>query len=153
MRDLLRFTNPLCPNLPFGGKTIVLGGDFRQILSVIPRGGRQDIVGAAINFSYLWAHCTVLRLTQNLRLQSVGTDDLRQELSTFANWIASIGDDEAGGPNDGDVEVPIPHENLLHTNGDPSKELWKVHFLCFENNNMTLIIELVEQFWHQLLKL
>ncbi|XP_019190305.1 PREDICTED: ATP-dependent DNA helicase PIF1-like [Ipomoea nil] len=131
MRDLLRFTNSLCPNLPFGGKTVVLGGDFRQILPVIPRVGRQDIVGAAINSSYLWAHCTVLRLTQNLRLQSVGTDDERQELSTFANWIASIGDGEAGGPNDGDVEVLIPHENLLHTNGDPIQGIAESTFPMF----------------------
>ncbi|XP_019183055.1 PREDICTED: uncharacterized protein LOC109178014 [Ipomoea nil] len=131
MRDLLRFTNPLCPNLPFGGKTVVLGGDFRQILPVIPRGGRQDIVGAAINSSYLWAHCTVLKLTQNLRLQSVGTDDERQELSTFANWIASIGDGEAGGPNDGDMEVPIPHENLLHTDGDPIRGIVESTFPMF----------------------
>nr|KAJ0220126.1 hypothetical protein LSAT_V11C200058070 [Lactuca sativa] len=29
---------------PFGGKTIVFGGDFRQILPVIQRGNRSDIV-------------------------------------------------------------------------------------------------------------
>jgi hypothetical protein len=31
-------------NLPFGGKTIVFGGDFRQILPVVPKGGRADVV-------------------------------------------------------------------------------------------------------------
>ena len=36
-----------------GGKVIVLGGDFRQILPVIPRGSRSDIVHATINSSYL----------------------------------------------------------------------------------------------------
>ncbi|KAF7811768.1 ATP-dependent DNA helicase PIF1-like [Senna tora] len=57
MRDVLRFSNPLSKNLPFGGKVIVFGGDFRQILLVIPKGSRQDIVNAALNSSYLWSHC------------------------------------------------------------------------------------------------
>ncbi|GJY82215.1 putative PIF1 DNA helicase/replication protein A1-like protein [Tanacetum coccineum] len=37
----------------FGGKVVLLGGDFRQILSVITTGGRQDVVNATINASYL----------------------------------------------------------------------------------------------------
>ncbi|XP_057426606.1 uncharacterized protein LOC130720040 [Lotus japonicus] len=42
---------------PFGGKVVVLGGDFKQILSVIPKEGRQDIVSAVVNSSDLWKHC------------------------------------------------------------------------------------------------
>ena len=38
---------------PFGGMTIVLGGDFRQILPVIPTGTKADIIHATINNSYL----------------------------------------------------------------------------------------------------
>ncbi|XP_058726187.1 uncharacterized protein LOC131597510 [Vicia villosa] len=40
----------------FGDKVIVFGGDFRQILPVIPRGGRSDIIHATINSSYIWVH-------------------------------------------------------------------------------------------------
>ncbi|KAL6580753.1 hypothetical protein OROMI_006676 [Orobanche minor] len=54
---------------PFGGKIIVFGGDFRQILPVIPKGTRQDIVHATISSSPIWRHCKVLRLTKNMRLQ------------------------------------------------------------------------------------
>ncbi|XP_019197737.1 PREDICTED: uncharacterized protein LOC109191566 [Ipomoea nil] len=132
MLDLLQFTNPLNSTLPFGGKIVVLGGDFHQILPVIPKGTRQDIVGATINSSYLWAHCTVLWLTKNLRLHSVGAEDEMRELSTFANWIASIGDGQAGGPNDGHVEVPIPPENLLQTNRDPIQVIVESTFLLFQ---------------------
>ena len=57
LRDLMK-----C-NLPFGGKCIVIGGDFRQILPVIPGGDRATIVNAAINSSYLWSACTVFKLT------------------------------------------------------------------------------------------
>lgn len=33
----------------FGGKVVVFGGDFRQILPVIPRGNMSEIVHASIN--------------------------------------------------------------------------------------------------------
>ena len=39
---------------PFGGKVVVFGGDFRQILPVVPKGNRGDIVDACIGSSYLW---------------------------------------------------------------------------------------------------
>ncbi|XP_072071845.1 uncharacterized protein [Arachis hypogaea] len=41
-------------NLPFGGKVVVFGGDFRQIFSVISGGGRTEIVNASICSSYIW---------------------------------------------------------------------------------------------------
>ncbi|KAF1858689.1 hypothetical protein Lal_00044722 [Lupinus albus] len=37
----------------FGGNVVVFGGDFRQILPVVPRGCCSDIVHATINSSYL----------------------------------------------------------------------------------------------------
>ncbi|KAL5162368.1 ATP-dependent DNA helicase pif1 [Glycine soja] len=43
-------------NLAFGGKIIVFGGDFRQILPIVPKGNRSDIVHATINASYIWDH-------------------------------------------------------------------------------------------------
>lgn len=55
---------------PFGGKVVVFGGDFPQILRVIPKGNRADIVMATMNSSYLWKHCKVLELTKNMRLFS-----------------------------------------------------------------------------------
>ncbi|XP_052193902.1 uncharacterized protein LOC127802229 [Diospyros lotus] len=38
---------------PFGGITVVLGGDFRQILPVIPKGVREQIVNASLRHSVL----------------------------------------------------------------------------------------------------
>uniref|UniRef100_A0A1J3HC41 ATP-dependent DNA helicase n=1 Tax=Noccaea caerulescens TaxID=107243 RepID=A0A1J3HC41_NOCCA len=48
--------------LPFGGKTVLLGGDFRQTLPVIPQGTRADTVLASIRQSYLWDYCKVFSL-------------------------------------------------------------------------------------------
>ena len=47
---------------PFGGLTIVFGGDFQQILPVILKGSRAQVVGASIKRSILWHHITVLHL-------------------------------------------------------------------------------------------
>ena len=34
------------PPLPFGGKTVVFGGDFRQVLPVVRKGSRAQIIDA-----------------------------------------------------------------------------------------------------------
>ena len=54
LRDILRDPTSTVEDKPFGGKTIVLGGDFKQILLVIPSGSKSDILGASICNSELW---------------------------------------------------------------------------------------------------
>lgn len=41
-----------CPH-PFGGKTIVFGGDFQQTLPVILKGSQEDIVATSLLKSYI----------------------------------------------------------------------------------------------------
>ncbi len=53
---------------PFGGKTFVFGGDFHQILPVIPRASRADVVSASLHQSDIWKHMELTRLTINMRL-------------------------------------------------------------------------------------
>ena len=45
---------------PFGGKTIVFGGDFQQTLPVIPKGSQEDIVAASLPKSYIWGQIQIL---------------------------------------------------------------------------------------------
>lgn len=68
LRDIMRIIDEV--DIAFRGKVIVFGGDFRQILPVIPRGMCSNIVHATINASSLWDHCTVLTLTRNTHLQA-----------------------------------------------------------------------------------
>lgn len=76
----------------FGGKVIVFGGDFRQILPIVPRADRSDIVNASINSSYIWDSCEVLTLTKNMRLQQNPMSTNSQELKDFSEWLLKVGE-------------------------------------------------------------
>ncbi|XP_028752703.1 uncharacterized protein LOC114712351 [Neltuma alba] len=106
-------------NAPFGGKCIVIGGDFRQILPVIPKGTRATIVNASINSSYLWNHCRILKLTKNMRLTSTAIPSHKEKLEWFSNWLLHIGDGKLGESTDGVAEVEIPKELLLTNYNNP----------------------------------
>ncbi|XP_057444045.1 uncharacterized protein LOC130736220 [Lotus japonicus] len=79
LRDIMRQEDESNMDKPFGGKVVVLGGDFRQILPVIPKGGRQGIVSATVNSSDLWKYCKFLKLTKNMRLRTTGSPELATE--------------------------------------------------------------------------
>lgn len=72
------------PDVPFGGIPVVFGGDFAQILPVVPGGNRAKTVDATLQRSMVFPTCMVKRLTQNMRLQQ-GNDNL-----DFANWIRNM---------------------------------------------------------------
>jgi ATP-dependent DNA helicase PIF1 len=46
--------NPTFKFLPFGGLVVVFGGNFQQILPVVPRGTRENVVAATLNRSSIW---------------------------------------------------------------------------------------------------
>ncbi|KAH1086548.1 hypothetical protein GYH30_018184, partial [Glycine max] len=117
LRDIIKHNSK--DNKIFGGKVMVFGGDFRQILPVIPRGSGSDIVNATINSSYLWDHCQILRLTKNMRLQNNMQATDQEETATFAQWIIDIGDGIIGDENDGYATIEIPQELLITEYNDP----------------------------------
>ncbi|KAM0832093.1 hypothetical protein ACQ4PT_065114 [Festuca glaucescens] len=123
LRDILRHKNENSSKKPFGGMTVVLGGDFRQILPVLPKGKRHNIVGASIKRSYLWQHFKILKLTENMRLTSM-TDSEREkrQVKDFANWILNIGNGTTTSP-EGEECIKIPSDILLNKGSDPKKTI------------------------------
>ncbi|ONM56617.1 hypothetical protein ZEAMMB73_Zm00001d021244 [Zea mays] len=85
------------PGLPFGGKTVVFGGDFRQVLPVVRKGSRAQIVAASLRSSYLWESMCHLKLVQNMRAQSD---------PWFAEYLLRVGGGTEEANNDGDVRLP-----------------------------------------------
>lgn len=93
IRDILAVDNSTNATKPFGGKTIVLSGDFRQVLPVVQGGGRNEIVGASLLKSNLWNHVQILHLTINMQLNAPGISLQQQhELASFAQWVLDIGE-------------------------------------------------------------
>nr|GFC89472.1 hypothetical protein [Tanacetum cinerariifolium] len=105
LRDITTGTLTKSSDHVFGEKVVVFGGDFRQILPVIPNGSRQDVMHAFLNMSYLWNECTVLKLTQNMQLCVGCNPKDAEEINDFSEWILSIGEGKIGGKNDGHAEV------------------------------------------------
>ena len=52
---------------PFGGKTILLGGDFRQVLPVVPRAPPAVIIDTCLKRSPMWPLFEQHQLTRNMR--------------------------------------------------------------------------------------
>ncbi|KAL6648338.1 hypothetical protein ACP70R_012562 [Stipagrostis hirtigluma subsp. patula] len=102
MRDILDR-----PHAPFGAKTVVFGGDFRQVLPVVRKGSRAQIVGASLRRSYLWESMRHLKLVRNMRAQSD---------PWFADYLLRIG----GGIEDvnDDGEVCLPDDICVPCTGD-----------------------------------
>ncbi len=79
-------------NAPFGGKTFVLGGDYRQILPVCKRGSGLQSDSMCLMASPLWKSFASHSFTINMRVQSArdaGSD--ASELEEFCNFLLSIG--------------------------------------------------------------
>jgi ATP-dependent DNA helicase PIF1 len=107
----------------FGGKVVVFGGDFRQILPVVPRGTRSDIVHSSINASKIWDSCEVLTLTKNMRLQSSTDSAENSEIKEFSEWLLKVGEGKLSEPNDGYADIDIPDELLITDYEDPIKAI------------------------------
>ncbi|GBN80645.1 hypothetical protein AVEN_190716-1 [Araneus ventricosus] len=73
---------------PFGGKIILLGGDFRQVLPVILRDSRFLTVSSSIEKHRLWSDFSVMKLTENMR----AFDSVKE----FASWLLHVGEGESG---------------------------------------------------------
>ena len=86
-------------DLPFGGKCILLGGDFRPILPVVPHGSKTLIIENNIQRSFLWSFFDILRLMRNMR-----ADPNEQ---AFSEWLISVGN---GSVNDNDDFIRLPDQ-------------------------------------------
>nr|GEZ71674.1 hypothetical protein [Tanacetum cinerariifolium] len=87
--------------------------DFRQVLTVIPKGSRQDIVNTSLKQSYLGDHCKVLKLTANMRLTVAASPEDVCEIRDFAEWILKVGYGGFGEANNGKVAIDVPEELLI----------------------------------------
>jgi hypothetical protein len=85
------------PGLPFGGKTIVFGGDFRQVLPVVRKGSRAQVVASLLWMSYLWESMSQLNLVSNMRAKND---------PWFVKFLLRVGARTEDTNSDGDIRLP-----------------------------------------------
>ena len=137
LKDLMAAIDDPHASEPFGGKIVVLNGDFRQTLPVVPHASRGQIVDVTLPRSILWRHFRTYRLTDNMRILQAAADGTHShapwdpmishhpimrpfwhstlassgtdttELRSFSEWLLSLGD---GSANDSDEKVTLPKE-------------------------------------------
>ena len=94
--QLLRFLTGY-NDRPFGNKTFVGLGDFRQVAPVVRGGGPSTVLSSSIKSSYLWQYFISFQLTQPIR-------DFQD--SEYSKWIDSIGE---GNPSHTITEFNMDH--------------------------------------------
>ncbi|XP_021744641.1 ATP-dependent DNA helicase PIF1-like [Chenopodium quinoa] len=101
-----RFKIPLDPlesracNVPKQGKIVVFGGDFRQVLPVVPKKTQTEAVAASLVSSALWPQLMKFRLTENIRarhdpvyaafLLALGNGELQDSENAFVQLPSEI---------------------------------------------------------------
>ncbi|XP_029670107.1 ATP-dependent DNA helicase PIF1-like [Formica exsecta] len=100
-------------NLPFDGKIIVLGGDFRQLLPIKIHGTRCEIVNLSIKFSPNWKHFISFSLTENMRVLPEETE--------FAKFILDLGD---GILNDSNDNIQLPDYCIAPISADIVEDIY-----------------------------
>ncbi|XP_057381787.1 uncharacterized protein LOC130704353 [Daphnia carinata] len=113
-------------SVAFGGKVLLLGGDFRQCLPVIKHGNRVKIVELTTKSSRTWSDILKLRLSRNMRTAADSVE--------FANWLIHLGNStHSRTASLGPDAIEIPQDFLLdghteeslvnHVFGDPENLL------------------------------
>lgn len=128
------------------GKIIIAMGDWRQIMPIVKRGVKQEVLDACIKSSFLWQEFTVLRLDINMRLAAIN-QQLQEYLSTggsccseyftklmhevemqsaYAGMITCIGE---GRSDHSDID-------LLNENEELATQIYRIHTIPYFTHDM-----------------
>jgi len=96
----------------FGNKLMLFGGDFRQILPVVPKGNRDAIVKASLKNTRFWKFVRLHKLTENMRIKSAAINQgvSADKINEFSKLLLNIRDGYAPYLNNSryldDIQLP-----------------------------------------------
>jgi hypothetical protein len=95
-------------NEPFGGKIVVFGGDFRQVLPVIPKANSSVVISMILKRSELWQSMRKLKLNINERVLRCGDNE---NFRLFAQFLLAVGENRVPIHEDiSNASIQIPHQ-------------------------------------------
>jgi ATP-dependent exoDNAse (exonuclease V) alpha subunit len=100
------------PRLP---QVIVLAGDFRQILPVVRRGSRAQIVDAALKRCDLWGSLHKMSLLENQRVARLRLGAMAaaaDELARWAEYLLKVGDGSLGDEIELEDDMRVPGSDV-----------------------------------------
>ncbi|XP_074346720.1 uncharacterized protein LOC141685525 [Apium graveolens] len=117
LRDIMASVDPLRAGLPFGGITVVFGGDFRKILPIIPKASTTTVVGASLNRR---------------------TESEREEIADFSRWVLDVGNGTLSNIHPGDIvhdqDLVIPDKFIIKSEEKPIKDIVNIIYPDIANN-------------------
>ncbi len=119
--------------VPFGGKPFVMGGNYFQVLPILPRSRRTAVIENTLIRSHLWPQIQKMHLTKNMRAKS--------DQQEFADWLLKLGNGElkteCKDAVEGSIDIPercVVEGNIVDTiYPDLSKDVSKFAILTPKN--------------------
>ena len=110
--------------LTLGGCTLLILGDLRQTLPVLPKASRVQIIDSCLTRSKLWKSFERITLTKNMRVLSIESVEDREKLKDFCDFLIRIGDGTIMTDDTGAIQIP---EQFLLPSNDPNALLTWVY--------------------------
>lgn len=114
-------------DLPFGGKIVILGGNFRQVLPVVPHTSRATTIQNSIKFSPLWTIFIIFTLHRNMRA--------KPEECEFAEFLLQIGNGQYDSEDKDNLDL-IDLPTSLLTKGDIVDEIYGTDISALQNSDI-----------------
>ena len=95
-------------NLPFGGISVILSGDFKQTLPIVIRSHQLAQIRVCIKKLRLWNlfKNNQFSFTTKMRLQQVTNIEDHQELDEFQRFLSDMGNRNIDDDCDGNIRLP-----------------------------------------------
>ncbi|KAG5604789.1 hypothetical protein H5410_026281 [Solanum commersonii] len=125
MIALASATSGVATILPGGRKVMVLGGDFRQVLPVVPKSTRAKTIDEILVKSYIWPLMEKIKLSTNMRARAD---------TTFSDFLLRIGNGEETTIHDNLIALSKQMTVQLSQDSNPEESLVTKIFSSLQQN-------------------